>query len=121
MAANRVFFPQEGVDRWLAEGRVTIEGETLSVAPAGPDFLLRGAVCFKAEVAGGGDVHALVGKVKSIDEVTALAGEHVSGSVVLADDAYEVVDGFLGELLDAARAQAALAALRKLGELSVEG
>ncbi|HEX7478203.1 MAG TPA: hypothetical protein VF331_10380 [Polyangiales bacterium] len=118
MGANRVFFSQEAVDRWLAEERIELEGETLTLAPAGPAFRLTSAVRFLAEVAGGGDVKGLVGKTKTLETVSALAGEHAPGSVVLGDDAYEVIDGFLAELLDTERGVDALSALARL---STEG
>jgi hypothetical protein len=122
MGANRAFLAQEALDLWLADGRVSLEGETLRLLPEGIELRLSSAVCFKSEVAGGGDVQALVGKVKTVEDVTALSGEHVSGSVVLGDDAYEVVDGFLADLqgdanaeTDTALAEAAYAALVRLG------
>jgi hypothetical protein len=118
MGANRVFFSQEAVDRWLAEERVTLEGETLTLAPVGPGFRLTSAVRFMAEVAGGGDVQGWVGKAKTLESVAEAAGEHVPGSVVLGDDAYEVVDGFLGDLLEPERSADALAGLT---QLSMEG
>jgi hypothetical protein len=99
MTSNRVFFSQEAVDRWLADGRVSLEGEVLGLLPNGPAFMLSSAVLFQAEVGSGDDVPGLCGKVKTIAAVEALTGEHASGSVVLGDYAYEVVDGFVGDLL----------------------
>jgi hypothetical protein len=113
MRTNRVFLPQETVDLWLAEGRVALEGERLRLLPAGPEFHLTTAVSFKSEVAGGGDEHQLCGKVKSVEEVTALLGEVAGGSVVLGDNAYEVIDGFLGELAGSVDGVEALAQLMK--------
>jgi hypothetical protein len=116
MRANRVFFSQEAVDLWLADGKVSLDGEVLRVLPEGPSFKLTSAVHVKAEVAGGGDSEKLVGKVKSLEDVAALSGEVASGSVVLGDNAYEAADGFVAELLpdaglDDAQVRAQLAAL----------
>jgi hypothetical protein len=108
MATNRAFFTQEAVDRWLAEGRVSLEGEVLGLLPDGPSFRLTGAVWFKTEVASGDDTPGLCGKVKSIAAVQALQGEHAGGSVVLGDHAYEVTDGFIGELMQVEAARSAL-------------
>lgn len=102
MATNRAFFPQEAVDGWLAEGRVSLEGEVLVVLPGGPAFLLTSAVRFVAEVAAGHDGPGLCGKIKTLPAIEALNGEYDLGSVVLGDFAYEVVDGFVGELLEMA-------------------
>lgn len=114
MSANRVFFPQEAVDLWLADGRVSLDGDVLRLLPDGPSFRLAGAVHVKTEVAGGGDEPKLCGKVKSVEEVAALGGEVASGSVVLGDNAYEAVEGFRAELLDGAAAKSALALLAAL-------
>ena len=56
---------------------------------------LESAVRFTAEVAEGGDAERLVGRVKTLTQVAELGGEHASASVVLGDNAYEVVEGFL--------------------------
>jgi hypothetical protein len=117
MPINRAFFSQEAVDRWLAEGRVGLEGEVLGLFPDGPSFLLTSAVLFGAEVAAGNDGPGLSGKVKTLPAIEALSGEHAPGSVVLGDYAYEVVDGFLGELLEAGSVSATvLAALTIVGD-----
>jgi hypothetical protein len=102
MRANRLFFSQEAVDVWLAESRVSLDGDVLRLLPDGPSFKLTSAVHIKDEVAGGGDVAKLAGKVKSLEDVTALSGEAAGGSVVVGDDAYEAVDGFLAELVPVA-------------------
>jgi hypothetical protein len=101
MAENRVFFPQQALDRWLEQGRITLVGDELTIAPGGRRFRLVSALRFMSEVAGAEDVHALVGKVKSVEDVLALSGEHYADSVVLGDNAYSVVEGFLGQPLPA--------------------
>jgi hypothetical protein len=103
MATNRAFFPQQSVDSWLAEGTVSLEGEVLVILPEGPAFLLTSAVRFLAEVAAGEDGPGLCGKVKTLPAIEELQGEYDIGSVVLGDYAYEVVDGFVGDLLEFAK------------------
>jgi hypothetical protein len=106
--SNRVFVSQETLDFWMSEGRVEVDGETMTLNPERRKFRLTTAVHFLAEVAGGGDEAALVGKVKGLDAIVGLGGEHCAASVVLGDNAYEVVEGFLGEpLQDEANAIAA--------------
>ncbi len=113
MRANRMFFSQDALDGWLEAGRVSLEGNVLGL-PNGPQFRLTGAVVFRAEVASGDDSLGLCGKAKTVDEVVAMNGELVTGSVLIGDHAYEVTDGFLGELMDAAHGGEALAAVRLL-------
>jgi hypothetical protein len=98
---NRAFLSQDAVDRWLTDDRISIDGDVLSLSPDGPAFRLESAVLFRIEVSSGEDALGLCGKVKTLEAVQALSGEHVPGSVVLNDSAYEVVDGFVGHLLAA--------------------
>jgi hypothetical protein len=99
MGANRVFFPQQTLDEWLEQGHIALVGDELTVSSAGRHLRLHGAVHFVAEVAGSEDRNALVGKVKTHEQVGELGGEHVADSVILGDNAYQVVEGFIGELL----------------------
>jgi hypothetical protein len=92
---------QETLDVWLADERVSLEGEVLKLLPepTGPAFLLTTAVYFQAEVTTGEDPLGLCGQVKTLAKVLELGGEHAPGSVVIGDNAYEVRDGFVGDLL----------------------
>lgn len=112
MRANRMFFSQQALDGWLEAGQVSLEGDVLGL-PNGPSFRLTSGVVFNQEVATGEDTLGLCGKAKTVQEVEALKGEHVTGSVVIGDHAYEVTDGFLAELIDAAHGGEALSAVRK--------
>ena len=102
MSANRVFFPQQALDRWLDEGHVALAGDELFIPAAGRHFRLRAAVHFLADVADTGDPHSLCGKVKTLEDVTAMNGEHCADSVILGESAYQVVEGFVGEVLASA-------------------
>lgn len=93
MPTSRVFVPQEALETWLSAGRVHMVGETLFVD--GQAFALESAVRFTSEVAGGSDEHSLIGRVKTMAQVESLGGEHCAASVVLGDNAYEVIEGFL--------------------------
>jgi hypothetical protein len=104
MPQNRVFIPQEALDNWLSESRVKIDDDLLTLLPEGQQFRLQTAVRFLSEVAGGGDANALVGKVKDLGQITAIGGDYSSGSVVIDPDAYEVLEGFVGEPVHSALA-----------------
>jgi hypothetical protein len=99
MGVNRFFFPQEALDAWLDEGRVVLEADTLTFNPEGQRFTIHGAVRFLSEVTDGSDAQGLVGKVKTKDQLVALGGEQCADSVIVGDNAYQVVEGFVGELL----------------------
>lgn len=101
MSENRVFFPQQVLDEWLEQGRVMLVDDELTLGPAARRFRLTTALHFVAEVADTPDAHDLIGKVKTKEQVQALSGEHYADSVVLGDNAYQVIEGFVGELLPA--------------------
>jgi hypothetical protein len=81
----------------MEKGRIEVDGEEMTLSPDGQRFRLRTALHFKEELAGGGDEAGLVGKVKDLEQVVALGGEHAYDSVILGDNAYTVVEGFVGE------------------------
>lgn len=97
MGVNRVFLPQEMLDSWLSEERVDVDGDVMTLRPEGQKFRLKTAVRFLEELADGGDEAALVGKVKDLEQLGELGGEHCADSVILGDNAYQVVEGFVGE------------------------
>jgi hypothetical protein len=96
MRGNRIFVPQHVLDRWLAEGRVDVQGDELITQPERRRFSLTTAVRFTAEVTGSEDTHQLVGRVKDVAQLAELGAEHYATSVILGDNAYEVVEGFTG-------------------------
>ena len=106
MAASRIFISQDTLDNWLTNGRVEVEGDTMTLVPEGNRFKIRTAVHLTSEIAGGGDEQKLVGRVKDLEALVEIGAEHAHTSVILDDNAYEVVEGFLGESLDAAPVQA---------------
>ncbi|MBK6580543.1 MAG: hypothetical protein IPG17_31170 [Sandaracinaceae bacterium] len=96
MAEHRMFVSQATLDQWLGDDAVDVDGDVMAIRRLGHRFQLNTAFHFLSEVAEGGDSSELVGKVKTLDQVVALGGEHCAGSVILGDNAYEVVEGFLG-------------------------
>jgi hypothetical protein len=102
MGINRFFFPQEALDAWLDEGRAVLESDTLTFNPEGQRFKLQGAVRFLSEVTGSGDPQKLEGKVKTKAQLSGLSGEQCADSVIVGENAYQVVEGFVGELLPGA-------------------
>jgi hypothetical protein len=96
MNANRVFFPQQALDEWLESGRITLVGDELTVIPEGRRFGLSTAVRFMSEVTEGVDPNDQLGKVKTLAQMQAMNAEHCAGSVILGDNAYEIIDGYVG-------------------------
>lgn len=96
MGKNRVFFPQEALDRWLSEGRVEIAGSELTIPNERRRYRLVEAVRVLSEEAGYSDPDELVGKVKTMLFLTELGAELLGDSMVLGENAYRIIAGWLG-------------------------
>ena len=113
----RVFLSQTTIDNWVASDRVDLQGEFITLQPAGLRLQLASAAYFRAVAGGSGDTHSLVGKVKDQEAIGAMGGEAYMSSVVIGDAAYDVEPGFVAIPDDAYRGSfnnviAALGALR---------
>jgi hypothetical protein len=93
---NRVFFPQSALDQWIVDGTVDLTGTELTIVGEGRKYRLAEAVRVVREVTGAADANELVGRVKSRTFLEELGAEIVEGSMILGDNAYDVVPGWLG-------------------------
>lgn len=96
MVISRLFIAQDALDVWVAEGRGEVVLDELTDHTSKRRFRLREGVRFVAEVTGAPDAHNLVGKVKDLEQLAALEGEHLADSVIIGDNAYQVQQGFVG-------------------------
>lgn len=107
MNPSRIFLSQESLEAWLADGRAQVEADVLTDLETKRRFELREGVRFLAEVSSGEDANDLVGRVKDLDQLAELGGEHMADSVILGESAYQVQAGFVGRYIpDEAQAQA---------------
>ena len=97
MRPNRVFFPQALLDAWISDERVDVTYDVLVLKDESRQFRIVEALHVVRDVAGGGDAHKLVGRVKTREQLAALGAEVLETSLVVGDDAYDVVPGFVGE------------------------
>lgn len=93
---NRVFFPQEALDVWIAEERVELKNDELTILRENRKFKIIEGLRIVREVTGQPDVNELVGKVKSKAFLTELGAEILERSVVIGENAYDAVPGFVG-------------------------
>jgi hypothetical protein len=96
MNKNRVFFPQEALDRWLVNGEVELAQGLLTIKTEKRRYRLVEAARVMAEVSGLPDPHEVMGKVKSVGFLSELGASLLGESMVIADNAYEIVPGWLG-------------------------
>jgi hypothetical protein len=95
MNQNRIFFPQGALDQWIDAGVVELAGDVLTIAAEGRQYRIIEAARFLCEVAGAGDENQLVGKVMTRVFLNELGAELLEDSVILGENAYDVVCGFL--------------------------
>jgi hypothetical protein len=93
---NRVFFPQSALDTWVRDNRIDINGEDLLLKSEGRRYRIIEAVLITREVTGADDPHELLGRVKTRAFLTELGAEMLEGSMILGDNAYDVIQGFVG-------------------------
>jgi hypothetical protein len=93
---NRVFFPQAALDEWMAEDRVDLSTEELVIRAEGRKYRIVEAVRVLREVTDASDPNELVGKVKSKAFLAELGAEILEGSMIIGDNAYDIVPGFVG-------------------------
>lgn len=96
MGKNRVFFPQAALDQWLGEGKVDLTGEELTILAEARRYRILEAAHVVREVTGAVDAYELVGKVKTRAFLHELGAELLENSMILGDNAYDIVPGFLG-------------------------
>jgi hypothetical protein len=96
VSKNRVFFPQEALDRWLANGEVELSQGLLTIRTERRRYRLVEAARVMAEVSGLPDPHEVMGKVKTVGFLSELGASLLGESMVIADNAYEIVPGWLG-------------------------
>jgi hypothetical protein len=93
---NRVFFPQAVLDQWIVDGTIDLKDNELTILSEGRRYKLAEGIRVTKEVTGEGDPNELVGKVKSRNFMNELGGEVMEGSMIVGDNAYDCVTGWLG-------------------------
>jgi hypothetical protein len=96
MARNRVFFPQEALNRWMAVAEVELSQGLLTIRRERRKYRLLEAARVLDEVSGLPDPHELIGKVKTVAYLSELGASLLGESMVIADNAYQVVPGWVG-------------------------
>jgi len=93
---NRIFFPLDSVEEWSNEGKVEVSGNELVVVADARRYLLDDAAHVLREVSGTDCPLGLPGKVKSKTALEELGAEIFDTSMVLGDNAYDIVPGWTG-------------------------
>lgn len=78
-----------------------LDGSELVIKAENRRYRVVEAVRILSEVSGAPDLHEIVGKVKSLNFLSELGAELLGNSMVLGDNAYEIMPGFLGTAIGA--------------------
>jgi hypothetical protein len=95
MGKNRLFFPQEALDRWLVNRVADLSGDLLWLREPGQRFRLVEGVRVLNEVSGAEDPFDVCGTVRSVGYLLELGAELLGDSMIIAENAYQVVPGWL--------------------------
>jgi hypothetical protein len=95
----RLFISADQMDRWSSEGKVHLEDDVMTLPALGRSFQLQTAVRFLSSIEGS-DVHGLLGRVKTAQQLAEMGSEHYGASVILGDVGYECEEGFVGVPVD---------------------
>ena len=96
MGISRLFWPQELLDQWIVEEKISMEGDALTLVKENKTYAIKQALYFKSDVGDGDDKFQLLGRVKELSALEAMGAECYMDSVIIEDSAYQVTGGFLG-------------------------
>lgn len=101
-----VFLTNAMLTQWSDQGKVRLEDTTLTLLQENRTVTLKPAVRFTKVIDDASDPNALLGKVKTTEQLAEIGAEHYLDSVILGDVGYTVVEGFLGDLSAPKKARA---------------
>ena len=93
---NRVFFSQSTVDQWGIDGKIDLVAGELILLAEGRRYKVDEAVRIVTEVTGANDERKIIGKVKAKRALVEIGAELLETSMILGDNAYDVVPGWIG-------------------------
>lgn len=91
-----MFFPQSCLDQWGVEGKIELSPTELVVLAEGRRYDITEVVRVVVEVTGSPDPHGIVGKVKAKADLEKIGAEILENSMIIGDNAYDVVPGWAG-------------------------
>lgn len=95
MGKNRLFFPQQALDGWLSSRVADLSGDKLWLRNPDQRFQLVEAVRVLNEVSGAEDRAEVCGSVRTVGYLLELGAELLGDSMIIAENAYQIVPGWL--------------------------
>lgn len=98
----RHFLPQNTLEEWALADKADLKEGRLIVSSDKGSFAVSPGVHF-TKLVSGNDEAKLVGKVKTAQQLEKLSAEHLADSVILGENAYEVVPGYIVDVAPAGK------------------
>lgn len=95
----RLFISVAKLEALTSANKVSLDGDRMHLTELDRTFRIQPAVRFVAVAGGDSDPHDLVGLVKSEEDLAGMGADHMASSVIYVDTAYEVQQGFVGDVL----------------------
>jgi hypothetical protein len=96
--ARHLFIAQQTLATWMDQEKISFDGHLMTIRADGRKFKLVEAVRFIKVDGGESDMNNLLGKVKTNEQLECLGAERYRDSVIFGDLAYQVQEGFIGEV-----------------------
>ncbi len=94
---KKIFITQENLDKWSSAGRVSQEGEVITLSlKDNSRYALRPAVKFLSVETSQEDPNRLVGRIITSASLKERGVEVYMHSAIFRDEAYKVEEGFIG-------------------------
>lgn len=94
----KLFLPQAQLEEWALEDKADVKDGVLALNGEEGVYPVTPAVHIRQLVTGE-DTNGLVSKVKTEEQLKTLGAEQMADSVLLGDTAYEVVPGYVAEVV----------------------
>jgi len=98
-ARKKIFIPQEKLEAWVQEGKITISDNVITTVTGNKlSYNLIPAFKFLKLTSGDSDSEKLIGTVKTKDDIKHLKPDIFMDSIIIDNNAYEVEMGYIGSL-----------------------
>lgn len=94
----KLFLPQKTLEEWALADKADVQEGKLIMKDEAGTHPVSSAVHFNKLVSGE-DTHGLLGRVKTTVQLATLNAEHFADSCIIGEAAYEVVEGFVTEVV----------------------
>ena len=100
----KLFLPHKTLEDWMISEKADLQDGKLLVTEGKVSCAVAAGVLF-AKLVSGEDTQGLLGRVKTTAQLDAFSAEHFQDSCIVGEAAYEVVEGYVTEVVTAPAAK----------------